>query len=173
MSARILNLSGTVHPKAEIQSVSAQHGVATFRWLDADGNPVDSGGSVARFTPLEPTGTPPAYPEVPDATLVAAIENPAAPVFTDEDLYAAALAPGYLDVPTGIRLKTVERAQAKFARMVTLIELALGAGAMTSSSDLVFFDFADQPQTLTVANFKALMLRYGVHCKGLFDDLAP
>lgn len=84
-SPRILALTGTAYPKAEIQSVSAAHGVATFRWLDAGGQPVDSGGSLARFTPLEPLapdpeapGAPPEYPEVPDETLSAAIENPPA-----------------------------------------------------------------------------------------------
>jgi hypothetical protein len=72
---RILNVTGTVYPKAEIQSVSAEHGVATFRWLDVSGNPVDSGGSVARFTALE-AGEDGAYPAVPDETLQDAIENP-------------------------------------------------------------------------------------------------
>lgn len=81
MNARILCLTGTPHPKVEIQSVGAQHGVAVFRWLDADSNPVDSGGSVARFAPLAPNepeneGDAPTYPEVDDVTLTAAIENP-------------------------------------------------------------------------------------------------
>lgn len=91
MSARILTLTGTVHPKAEIQAVSAANGTATFRWLDADENPVDSGGSVARFTPLEPDnepGQPTSYPEVDDATLIEAIENP--PAQTVPEFVAAA-----------------------------------------------------------------------------------
>lgn len=84
MSARILILTGTVHPKAELQAIDAANGIATFRWLDAAGNPVDSGGSVAKFAPLAPNepeneGEPITYPEVPDATLIDAIENPPAP----------------------------------------------------------------------------------------------
>lgn len=80
---RIITLTGTVHPKAEIQSVDAANGVATFRWLDANGAPVDSGGSIARFTPLAPLpadpeepNAPVQYPEVTDAVLKSAIENP-------------------------------------------------------------------------------------------------
>lgn len=86
MNTRILTLTGTVHPKAEIQSVSAATGSATFRWLNASGNPVDSGGSIARFMPL--AALPPAedaapnapavYPEVTDEVLAAAIANPPA-----------------------------------------------------------------------------------------------
>lgn len=82
MSTRILTLTGTPHPQAEVTACDAEHGILTFRWLDANGQPVDSGGSVARFTPPAPlpqaedyTG-PAQYPEVDDATLVAAIENP-------------------------------------------------------------------------------------------------
>lgn len=79
MSTRILSVTGTVYPKAELIAVNANVGVATFRWLDAGGNPVDSGGSVARFTPLDPLPggpfDPVSYPEVDDATLIAAIEN--------------------------------------------------------------------------------------------------
>lgn len=79
MSTRILNLTGTVHPKAEIQSVDAANGVATFRWLDVAGQPVDSGGSVARFTAADPDAEG-VYPDVSDETLAAAIENPPPPV---------------------------------------------------------------------------------------------
>lgn len=95
MNPRILNLTGTTHPKVEIQSVDAGNGVATFRWLDADGNPVDSGGSVARFTPavpneLENPGDPITYPEVSDATLIDAIENPPAAVVPVPDVISRA-----------------------------------------------------------------------------------
>lgn len=75
---RILSVTGTVHPQAEVQSVSAATGVATFRWLDAAGNPVDSGGSIARFTvtanPPVP-GEPVTYAEPSDATLTTAIQG--------------------------------------------------------------------------------------------------
>ncbi len=84
---RIVTLSGAPHPKALIQSVSAKDGLALFAWLNSAGKQVDSGGSIARFTPL--AALPPAegaapdapavYPDVPDATLAAAIANPPAP----------------------------------------------------------------------------------------------
>lgn len=85
-SPRIVALTGAPHPQALIQSVSAREGVVLFAWLDAAGKPVDSGGSVARFTPLAPLppapdaaeNAAPIYPDVPDATLAAAIANPPA-----------------------------------------------------------------------------------------------
>lgn len=78
---RIVTLSGSVHPKAEIVSVDAGKGIAVFRFLNASGNPVDSGGSIARFAPLSPNqkekpSDPDTFPEVPDSTLSEAITNP-------------------------------------------------------------------------------------------------
>ena len=69
----ILTVTDCAHPKAEVQRVDAAAGLLIFRWLDADENPVDSGGSVATFTPVEqnPDGS---YDEPSDATLIAAIE---------------------------------------------------------------------------------------------------
>ena len=87
MTTRTITLTGTVHPKAEIQSVNAANGSVTFRWLNASGKPVDSGGSIARFTPLAPLppaddaapNAAPVYPEASDEILAAAIANPPAP----------------------------------------------------------------------------------------------
>lgn len=81
---RVLTLTGTPHPKAEVQRVDAATGTLIFRWLDSNGNAVDSGGSIATFTPVAPVApvppsTTPTYPEPSDATLKAAIENPPAP----------------------------------------------------------------------------------------------
>lgn len=82
MSTRILTLAGTVHPKAEVQSVDPAAGTVTFRWLDAAGHPVDSGGSVARFTPIQVApvlvGEEATYADPSDEVLAAAIENPPA-----------------------------------------------------------------------------------------------
>jgi hypothetical protein len=77
MNERIIQLSGVPHPQARIDSVDAANGVCSFAWLDADGRQVDSGGSIARFEPAEPDEDG-AYPELDDATLAAAIENPPA-----------------------------------------------------------------------------------------------
>lgn len=85
---RIVVLTGAPHPRALIQSVSAKDGVALFTWLDSAGRQVDSGGSIARFTPLAPlppapdaaADAAPVYPDVPDATLAAAIASPPAVV---------------------------------------------------------------------------------------------
>lgn len=84
---RIVTLTGTPHPKAEVQRVDAANGVLVFRWLNSSGQPVDSGGSIATFTPVAPVSpvppaTAPTYPEPSDATLIDAIENPPTPPVT-------------------------------------------------------------------------------------------
>jgi hypothetical protein len=78
---RILVITGHAHPKAEVEAVDAAGGFVTFARLNAAGNRVDSGGSVARFTPQAPLPKehptePDVWGEVPDSVLIAAIENP-------------------------------------------------------------------------------------------------
>lgn len=80
MSTRIITLTGAPHPKARIDREDPAAGLAIFSFLDADERPVDSGGSVARFTQLDPLPADPAqpdapatYPEVDDETLADAI----------------------------------------------------------------------------------------------------
>jgi hypothetical protein len=85
---RVLTLTGTPFPKALVQSVDAAAGVCLFAWLNAAGERVDSGGSVARFTPCSPLppavdaapDAPAVYPEVLDATLADAIAHPPAEI---------------------------------------------------------------------------------------------
>lgn len=67
---KTLATSSAPHPQVEIVSVDPLAGVVVFAWLDADGARVDSGGSIARFTPSEDGSDP------DDATLVDAITNP-------------------------------------------------------------------------------------------------
>lgn len=81
---RVIALTGAPHPQALIQRADAATGVCIFAWLDANGAQVDSGGSVARFTPLAPLppaedaepDAAPVYPEVSDEILADAIANP-------------------------------------------------------------------------------------------------
>jgi len=56
-----------------VQSVDSAAGLLIFRWLAANESPVDSGNSVATFTPVAPDedGN---YAEPADAVLIAAIE---------------------------------------------------------------------------------------------------
>lgn len=82
---RILTLTGTAYPQAFVQRIDPANGILGFAWLDAQGNRVDSGSSVARFAPVEPLPKeqptdPDTYPDIEDATLAAAIENPPAVV---------------------------------------------------------------------------------------------
>lgn len=81
MNPRIVSLTGAPHPQARIDSLFPETGIVVFAWLDADGNPVDSGGSIARFAPVAPLppaeeGEPPTLPDVSDEVLSDAIANP-------------------------------------------------------------------------------------------------
>jgi hypothetical protein len=98
---------------------------------------------------------------------------PSPRVKTDAEIYADQLAAGYLDPVTGIKLKTTEGAQAKFTSQVTLLQVAIGAGALTTSSPTQLWDFDDNPHTLTVAQAFGLLLRYGLHCQTLFATYGP
>lgn len=51
MSARILSVTGTPHPKALVESVNAESGTVFFQWLAADGTPRGSGGQYSFFPP--------------------------------------------------------------------------------------------------------------------------
>lgn len=78
---RILTLTGAPHPRALVQSIDAASGLCVFAWLNADGERVDSGGSVARFiVSWEPGEFPDerVYIEPTDAELATAIANPPA-----------------------------------------------------------------------------------------------
>lgn len=75
---RTVTLPSGPHPKAEIIRVEPANGVVLFAYLNASGRRVDSGNSVAKFTPPTPIppaqpGAAPTYPVVSDVTLAAAI----------------------------------------------------------------------------------------------------
>lgn len=178
---RIITLSGLPHPQARIDTINAGEGICTFTFLTVGGVPADSGGSVARFEPplpLQPEDfvAPAIYPEIPDETLSAAIVavvNAPAPTPTAAQIYAEQQSLGYLDATTGLKLKTTEHAQAKFTSQVALVQLALSAAVITPATPQTIWDFADAEQELSTADFLGLMLRYGLHCKTLFDEYAP
>ena len=81
---RILSTPSAGHPQAEIINIDPANGVATYRWLDANGEPVDSGNSIARFTAsVSVVTTDPetgqevsTYPQIDDSVLLAAIMGP-------------------------------------------------------------------------------------------------
>lgn len=53
MTNTLLDLPpGAPHPRAVVQSLDLAAGSLVFAWADSAGMPVDSGGSIARFTPL-------------------------------------------------------------------------------------------------------------------------
>lgn len=180
---RILTLTECPHPFAEVQSLDPATGSLVFRWLNAEQQPVDSGGSVASFTPVDPLpadpeqpNASPIYPEVSDETLAAAITaavNAEPPAPSDSDIYAGKLAEAYYDSTLEITLKCSEYAQTKFTSQFTLLQGALSAGQVTLASTVSIWDASNQEHVLTVQAFFGLILRYGFHCSNLFALYAP
>jgi hypothetical protein len=50
---RVLELTGAAHPKAIVQRVDPASGVVLYAFADANGHAIDTGHSLARFTPVE------------------------------------------------------------------------------------------------------------------------
>lgn len=71
----IVSTPSAHHPQAEVTLADPQTGVIGYRWLDIDGNPVDSGGSIAYATPASP-GEDGTYPDITADAILAAIANP-------------------------------------------------------------------------------------------------
>lgn len=127
-----------------------------------------------------PPGTVPAGAQLLDAAGFAAFvaslppPTPSAPAGeSPEQVYLSKQAEGYLDSPTSLKLKTTESAQQKFTSQVTLLQLALASGQITTSSPVELWDYDDEIHTLPLSDFMGLMLRYGFHCNQLFKDYAP
>lgn len=96
-----------------------------------------------------------------------------APVQTQAEIYETHLDLGYVDAATGIKLKTTESAQAKFAQLVTLLSVALQANAVQPTTTQEFYDFDDAAHTLPISAIIALLMRYGFFCANLFNTYAP
>jgi len=102
------------------------------------------------------------------------IDNPPPPAPLPADqIYAQHLAAGYADAETGITLKTTEAAQSKFTQGLVLITRALAAGQLTEESSFSIWDASNTEHVLTVTDYRALMLRYGLFCQSLFNLYAP
>jgi len=81
MSARIITLTSAPHAKARIDSIDAATGVCVFSYLNSGETQIDSGRSIARFTPTE--SEPGVFVEPDDAALATAIANPPADTSID------------------------------------------------------------------------------------------
>ena len=92
---------------------------------------------------------------------------------TSEQIWQGHLDAGYVDALTGIKLKTTEYAQAKFSQAEIWLKSALEQGALTPASQQTIFDFDDVERTLSVAELRGLLLRYGFHCVQIFNNYAP
>lgn len=80
---------------------------------------------------------------------------------------------GYEDQVSGIKLKTTVEAQEYFAHMVTLLTLAMSAGAIDSNTVQAIWDYDGVSHNLTTGDTLALLLRYGIFCQQLFNLYKP
>jgi hypothetical protein len=84
-----------------------------------------------------------------------------------------ALTAGYFDADTGIKLKTTPNAQQQFTAFSALMREGLELGAISNETMQTVWDYSDASHQLTTLQTRGLLFRYGVHCKTLFDALAP
>ena len=83
------------------------------------------------------------------------------------------LSEGYVDLPTGIKLKTTQSAKQEFTSLVTSLQLAQSLNAVLPTTPVKFWDYADEEHTLPLSEFLLLMLRYSLHHQQLFEEYAP
>lgn len=93
--------------------------------------------------------------EIPEGTVLPTERPPS----IDETL-----ARGYLDGPTGWRIKATHEDQATYGKLLAMLNtqaMLLGIGAVSAQT---FLDQDGVPRTLPAPQFLALMLRYGAWC---------
>jgi hypothetical protein len=90
---------------------------------------------------------------------------------SEATVWAAVQAQGYSDATTGLTLKTTESAQRWFTSQVTSLRLAQAENVAPAT--VQFWLQNEQPHTLPLQDFFALMLRYSAHCQAIFADYAP
>lgn len=112
-----VTLSGSApYPLADVRSIDYSAGVITFAWLDTDGHPVDSGGSIAHFTPSAPG------------------EDGTIPALSSAEIAAAIIAPEVIPVPAAVTPYQLWRAL-KATTGITRTQVLDAVGAL-SDADL-------------------------------------
>jgi hypothetical protein len=72
---------------------------------------------------------------------------------------------GYLDDPTGIKLKANINAQTRFTSLKVGQDLAIEEGFAQPTDEVVFTDFSDVPHSIPYPALKSLLLRYMGYCQ--------
>lgn len=78
--------------------------------------------------------------------------------------------PVYSDPDEHVELDASPAAQARFTSLIALIREGIDFGALNNDSPQEIRDVNGVPHTLSVLRIRALMLRYGLYCKALFDE---
>lgn len=87
--------------------------------------------------------------------------------------YNDALNSGFTDPILGVKLKTTKHAQEMFTALVTGLQEGLSLGRISNDTQIVIWNYTDEPVTLTVIQARNLLFNYFLHCKAFFDDYAP
>lgn len=77
------------------------------------------------------------------------------------------------DSVTGISLKANRQARNDFIGQATLLREAVDAGVIEPTAMQSIWDASEVEHTLTVAEMRALLLRYGIAWQAAFNALAP
>lgn len=83
------------------------------------------------------------------------------------------LAGSITDPTLGIALKANRQARNDFIGQATLLREAVDAGVLTNASAVSIWDANEVEHILTVAEVRALLLRYGIAWQSAFNALAP
>lgn len=78
-----------------------------------------------------------------------------------QDVFRSFIAAGFEVTPEGFRLAMGDRDRAQFGDMLTLVNTALGAGAITGSTQQTIADMTGETHTVTTTRFIQIMLAYG------------
>lgn len=109
------------------------------------------------------------------ASAVTEVEDviPPAPAATSYDVFYAKVAAGYPipNTPYSLALNDADRAQ--FSSMLILIRELLDARYITDDTPQTVKDKDDNIVTITTAQFRNLMIGYGIYYKTIWNDCEP
>lgn len=127
-------------------------------YKDLDGNIISQGGITVVVDDNPPF---PSWGIVADLPL---------PPDTQDQIYNKLIHNGYLDQQTGFKLKTDLESQSLFTNYTTLLQMGVDYNSVPLSQIIDFDDYDNNVKYLTIQDFFALMFRYGMYCKTIFDQ---
>ena len=148
---------------------------------------VETGGET--YTVLEPDATTYHRVRLPDGqvtgipgdptteltseALAAWKANPPAPPVDQATIWAGVLAGVIIDPVTSIRLKASIATRDTLSATLLMLREAEAAGLLTGATEQTIWDADNVARTMTVADLRGLILRYGIAWQTLHATYAP